>query len=244
MKRIMLSASLTLALGFVGCGSDDQPTDPGCKGLINLTLTFPGGESDLKSLNAYKTLESTALDPTGGRFVQTDNPPLVTNVVALRAPNQTLSGGAYQVRIVHAASSPSSSNATTQVEVKNVGRATVQSSGAACATGAVTMAAPARMDLCLDLCDAEVRCGKRGFNEFSACQSNCRANADAFAQQQQQWVDTWTAFYKKSNTADAANKAKAQVQSLIGQYESCNFAACSAVEDCGASVLGALLSPQ
>lgn len=243
---IRLSASMALLVA-IGCGSDDAPPTPPCKGLINVTVSVPGSGGDLQALNQYRTLEITGIDPAGSRWLQTENPPLTTTQVAVRAPSTGITPGAYQFRAVSAATSPATSTAATQVEVKYVGRTAAQSGGDTCLTATLPLAVPSRMDLCLDLCDSEVRCGKRGVGELLSCQSSCREHAAEFTQQQADWVTEWTNFYKKqagTTAADAAAKAKTKVQTLVGQYEGCNFAACSAVEDCGVSVLSALINPQ
>lgn len=212
MKRTLLAALLPL-WAWAGCGSNPVPnTDGNCQGLVTVSITPASVTTSAKSI------EVIDVGPAGERYLQTEAPPLAVPSVVLRLGTQYRTGN-HTVRVVAAEAAPSKGSATAPARVTQVGRVVSSLSGA-CPTVQLSVAAPTLLDVCMDQCDAEARCGKRSFDELASCTAVCQRSADLFATQQADW----RAQYKNADE-------------MIGKLAGCTHVACSAVDACGQAVL-------
>lgn len=211
MKRTLVSAMLALGVGgiWAGCETNVPPNTAGnCKGLMTVNLDVPGG------VNAAKAFASTVLGPEGVRYDQVDVPPLAVPNVVLRLKDQYKNGNQI-VRVVSAGADPSKA----PTAVAAVARTQVNTQ-VSCPSVSLALKATRNVDICIDRCDAEVRCGQRPFGDLIACQNECRTREAEFNQQQ----SDWDALYE--NAAE-----------MTQRLEGCNFVACGAIESCGEAVL-------
>jgi hypothetical protein len=218
--------------GLAGCGTGT--TNP-CTGQLTVSLTPPV---------AGAVLTFTDLGPTGVRTDQGEKTPLPMPSVVLKLAAPSMNGP-HLVRVVGSDKPPSQASASGPVNISVVARQQADLDNN-CPTVAVALAAVRLADSCLDGCDAQLRCGTLAFADFASCQASCDQKDGQFADQQAAWVSAFTASYAKGPMAhkDPAGDAAAMVTTLMGQLDSCNFAACGDIDACGQVVLPTLSPAQ
>jgi len=286
MKRVMASA-LWAVLAWSGCSDDTGVPDSGCAGTVSVSIlnysSLPASGPGLMSPGSGTATTTTGcpapgclleyfqatLIPSSGPSVGQSlisttaegTPPLVVPSVTMPLGSAYMPGD-YDINLIAADGYSASTGNISSVAY--VGRISSTSPNGdltdACPSPLITMAPPTSLDVCLDGCAAQLRCGSLSHADFLTCQAGsptgmmsttfgCTASATALTGEQTAWVNNMAAALamkfpmKYANAAAAMGDAMPLVQQAINAYEACNFQACNMIASCAASALAALTNP-